>query len=355
MDRLSKLETIPSLRPDSRCGISILFSTHNGERTLPILIDALTKLNQPGVPWEIIAVDNASTDATPAILREAARHLPLTVLLSPRPGKHEALKVGAKCIAGDLVLFTDDDVKPSPDWITAYLDAASNNPGSSLFGGPITPMGIEPLSPWFEASANHHEVLFARSRHPGGKVDAIDFLYGPNFLIRRSEIGVLDEIPANLGPAFDRSNNYAMGLDSAIMQVLIHRGARPIFVPEASVQHCVRAYQTDLNYLLARAERHGRGIALRRVALAKHSCLTRFRILLEGALSYSKARFSVPAKPVPAGKDFDRLWDVHWPIGAMKGALMPIAQNSVPLPESGNSGIVFPKSDESMQAAASGK
>ena len=204
----------PSLRHDSRCGISILFATHNGERTLPILLDALTKLKQPGIPWEVVAVDNASTDATPQILREAAKKLPLRVLASPRPGKHEAIKRGAELVGGDLVLFTDDDVKPSPDWLTAYVDAANVHQASSLFGGPIIPAAIEPVSPWFDASFGHHEVLFARSQHPAGEVDATAFLYGPNFLIRSTEIGVLDEIPANLGPAFDRPTNYAMGVDS---------------------------------------------------------------------------------------------------------------------------------------------
>ena len=91
---------------------SVCFATHNGERTLPILLDALTKLKQPDIPWEVVAVDNASTDATPQILREAAKKLPLRVLASPRPGKHEAIKRGAELVGGDLVLFTDDDVKP---------------------------------------------------------------------------------------------------------------------------------------------------------------------------------------------------------------------------------------------------
>ncbi|MGC1587680.1 MAG: glycosyltransferase [Rhodomicrobium sp.] len=327
----------PALRHDTRCGISILFSTHNGARTLPILIDALTKLKQPDIAWEVVAVDNASTDATPAILREAAKHLPLRVLVSPRPGKHEAIKRGAELVTGDLVLFTDDDVKPSPDWLTAYLDAANTHRASSLFGGPIIPAAIEPVSPWFDASVGHHEVLFARSEHPAGEVDATAFLYGPNFLIRSTEIGVLDEIPANLGPAFDRPTNYAMGVDSAIVQALVCRGARPMFVPEASVQHCVRGYQTDLNYLLARAERHGRGIALRRIALSNHPRLTRSRIFAENALSYAKARLSEPQKPAASERDFDRLWAVHWPLGAMKGALMPIAQAALP-PVSGKRG-----------------
>lgn len=99
--------------------ISVILTSHNGESTLPLTLDALGKLLRPGDGVEFIAVDNASTDHTPNLLREAQDSLPLTVLSEPRPGKSFALNHALRHARGDLVVFTDDDVIPHAEWLEA--------------------------------------------------------------------------------------------------------------------------------------------------------------------------------------------------------------------------------------------
>src|SRR5438552_3549431 len=147
-------------------GIDLVFATHNGARTLPRMLAALERLYPPSRPWRVLAVDNASTDETAAILNRWAERLPLQVLSCSTPGKMPALRMAAPLTDGDLVVFTDDDVEPDPRWLRAYETAADASPQAGIFGGPINPAPVEPLEVWYELSRAHHAELFARAEVP---------------------------------------------------------------------------------------------------------------------------------------------------------------------------------------------
>jgi hypothetical protein len=306
---------------DTEAGIDILFASHNGVRTLPRMLSALRKLQAPRRPWRILAIDNSSTDDTPRLLAKAAGDLPLTPLSCPEPGKMPALKLGAKHVQGDLVVFTDDDIEPAPDWLRAYEVAADAAPQSvGVFGGPIQPSPMEDLSPWFEASRDHHAELYALTDEPEGQVDAAAHVFGPNFMIRRAHLDVLDEVAAGLGPTFvqGKAKSFAMGEDTQIMQLIAARGAGAAYVRAAGVKHLVRAFQTELPGLLQRAERHGRGAAIR-MAEAKNRALTR-RLRL--ALQYAPRALNVGSEQRSATpENFNAMWDARWAKGAIQGAL----------------------------------
>lgn len=300
-------------------GIDILFATHNGARTLPRMLAALRQLEPPQRPWRVIAVDNASTDATPELLRDAAADLAITVLHCPVPGKEQALKVGAAAVQGDLVLLTDDDVEPVPGWLKIYEEAADSMEEIGLFGGPIVPTPIEGVLPWFEASRDHHAELFASSDHPDGPVNAVASIYGPNYLIRRAYLDVFD-YHSGLGPTFaeGKSRTYPMGEDTMVMELLTRRGAAARYVRGAAVKHLVRTFQTDLDFMLRRAQRHGRGAAIRLAQRGQRPLMRRFK-LLASQLPRIFHRPGLAAQP-PSPERFNALWDAHWSRGACIGA-----------------------------------
>lgn len=302
-------------------GIDVIFATHSGARTLPLMLAALRRLEPPRRPWRILAVDNASTDETAALLAEAARDLPLIPLSCPEPGKMPALKIGAAQAQGDLVIFTDDDVEPDPGWLRAYeaaADAASAAVG--LFGGPIRPRPMEAVSPWFEASRDYHAELFARSDEPDGPVDAVARVFGPNFMIRREHLGVLDQVAPGLGPTFvsGKAKSFAMGEDTEIMALVMRASASATYVRAAAVNHLVRGFQTELGFMLSRAERHGRGTAIRLVEEKGRSPTRRAKIALEQAIR-SLAVKGAGGPPSPAA--FHAQWLARWHTGAVRGAL----------------------------------
>jgi glycosyltransferase involved in cell wall biosynthesis len=120
--------------------ITVIFSSHNGAETLPAMMESFCALRTDGLPYRIVAVDNASTDATARILQSYRRRLPLACLTEPRRGKNIALNRAVAEIEGDIVVATDDDVLPRPDWLLTFKAAFDAHPEVDVLGGRIEPL-----------------------------------------------------------------------------------------------------------------------------------------------------------------------------------------------------------------------
>lgn len=298
-------------------GLTVLFATHNGAQTLPRMLAALTRTKAPRRPWRIVAVDNASTDGSAEILRGKAARLPLQVLNCPNPGKMPALIHGAGAVGGDLVVITDDDVEPDPDWLVAYEQAADEHPEAGLFGGPILPVALDPLGPWFDASVGQRAELFAYTEIGDGPIDATTQIFGPNLMLRREHLDLLREVGTVLGPTFAGSRSFPMGEDTLLVCRAQERAIVARGVARARVRHLVRGFQTDLDYMLERAVRHGRGWAIRYAGTRSPLLRRRLKLLLMGMAG----SISFADRQVPEAAAFDRLWRAHWMRGVVLGAL----------------------------------
>lgn len=301
-------------------GLTVLFATHNGAQTLPRMLAALAGATPPRRPWRIVAVDNASTDDSAAILQAAsASGLPLQRLYCATPGKMAALIHGATAVSGDLVVITDDDVEPDTEWLTSYERAADQHPEAGLFGGPILPAAVEDVGPWFEASVRQRAELFAYTEIGDGPIDAAAQIYGPNFMLRRQHLDLLREVGTLLGPTFDGRQNqrFPMGEDTLLAVRAQERSILARGVARARVRHQVRRFQTDLDYMLERAVRHGRGWAIRYAGVRSPSPRRRIRLLLKGLAG----SVTFASRRVPEPDAFNRLWRSYWMRGVILGAL----------------------------------
>ncbi|WP_407344418.1 glycosyltransferase [Pengzhenrongella phosphoraccumulans] len=80
------------------------------------------------VAWEVIVVDNGSSDATVAIAQSYADRLPrLTVTTCERPGANAARNAGAGAAAGELLLYCDADDVVAPGWVSAMVEALATD------------------------------------------------------------------------------------------------------------------------------------------------------------------------------------------------------------------------------------
>ncbi len=94
--------------------ITVVVPAFDAEATLGACLDALAAQTPPAGGLEIIVVDDGSTDATGAI---AGRHpVSARLIAQPHAGAAAARNRGAAAAAGDLLLFTDADCRPAPDW-----------------------------------------------------------------------------------------------------------------------------------------------------------------------------------------------------------------------------------------------
>ena len=80
-------------------------------------------------------VDNNSTDHTPNVVGQFAARLPIRPAKAERMGLSVALNEGLRHARGELIVFTNDDVTPRPDWLLELTAAAGRHPDAGGFGG----------------------------------------------------------------------------------------------------------------------------------------------------------------------------------------------------------------------------
>ncbi|GJD17228.1 glycosyl transferase family protein [Rivularia sp. IAM M-261] len=121
---------------------SIAIPTFNGKKYLSELIERLqNQLNVENISWEIIIVDNNSTDNTAKLIQEYQatwRHpFPLKYYLETKQGAAYARQRAVEEAKGKFIGFLDDDNYPALDWVSAAYKFAQHNPNVGAFGSQI--------------------------------------------------------------------------------------------------------------------------------------------------------------------------------------------------------------------------
>lgn len=130
------------------CDLSVVISTHNRAAMLPEVVEAL--FAQEGAPpFEVVIVDNASTDGTGDVLRMlTARHPALRSAREPRRGVSHGRNLGIALARAPIVAFTDDDVRVSPGWLATIARCLADHPGADWIGGRVLPRWTAPPPAW---------------------------------------------------------------------------------------------------------------------------------------------------------------------------------------------------------------
>ena len=100
-------------------------------------------------PWELIVVDNNSTDATPLVVAAAAARfpVPLRYIFEREQGRCAALNAGIRAARGEVIVTTDDDVRVEPNWLDTARDALGGL-DCDYVGGKVLPVWSGTRPPW---------------------------------------------------------------------------------------------------------------------------------------------------------------------------------------------------------------
>lgn len=239
--------------------ISIVFATFNGTRTLPKMLEALCNMSAPASGFEIIAIDNGSTDATLDLLNNYVKRLPLQIFQQPVRGKNRALNLGIEHVKGDLVVLTDDDIIPAEDWLLKFEACALSHPEKSLFGGAILPHWESPPSNWIYDSVplGITFALTAPDLEEGPIFPGL--VWGANMMIRRAVFDAGHRFNENVGPS---AGQYIMGSETEFNIRISQHGYQAWFCPSAKVAHIIRTFQIEKSWIFKRAYRYGRNKCL---------------------------------------------------------------------------------------------
>lgn len=121
----------------SELSISVVICTRNRANPLRETLAHYQSL-RVSVPFELVIVDNGSTDNTQQVIQSVqAAGLPIRATICAQPGLGRAREHGRQVATGDYLIFTDDDCYPDPSFIEAYRQVFTENPNVGFFGGRI--------------------------------------------------------------------------------------------------------------------------------------------------------------------------------------------------------------------------
>jgi glycosyltransferase involved in cell wall biosynthesis len=130
--------------------ISVVVSTYNRCALLGEAIESIFEQKEPLPSFELILVDNNSSDGTRAVVDGlVARFGPrLRYVFEGRQGLSHGRNAGIAHARAPLIAFTDDDVRVAPDWLRAMVRAFDEHPDASFVGGKVLPRWPSPPPEW---------------------------------------------------------------------------------------------------------------------------------------------------------------------------------------------------------------
>jgi glycosyltransferase involved in cell wall biosynthesis len=127
--------------------VSIVVPTFNRCSSLCTLLNALAVQNAPPTSFEVIVVDDGSTDGTVEHVRSLAMPYALRVVQQAHDGPARARNLGVEQARGEVILFLDDDVVPAADLVATHV-AAQTGHDDLVVIGPMLPPRDWPRPAW---------------------------------------------------------------------------------------------------------------------------------------------------------------------------------------------------------------
>ncbi len=245
-----------------RTYISVIICTRNRGASLRRTLDSLlTPSNLARNDWELILVDNGSTDDTSRITSEYAAKFPghVRTLMELRKGKSYALNSGIRAARGEILAFTDDDCEADANYLVG-IRTVFEDPGVYVAQGRIVlelrhePPWLTPTLKTFLAHLDHDNLEEAWAREP--------LLFGANMLLRRSAVARAGGFRTDLGPGTPAG----FGEEMELSRRLLNLGIRPLWAPHVLIHHRPEVGRLRRRYYIKRFYRNGVSLARMRPA-----------------------------------------------------------------------------------------
>lgn len=212
---------------EQKIDISVVVPFYNAGDTIENCITALLGQRYPAEHYEIIMVDNNSTDDTAEIIKKYPR---IKLLFEEKKGSYAARNRGVSESKGEIIAFTDSDCAPSPDWLVSF-SKAFQDPGVGVLQGrrlySTHSLGLLLLQ---EYESERADFTFS------GRLPGLYYGYTNNMAVRR-------DIFDKCGPFLE----VPRGADSIFVNRAIDEYSPGIirYVPEAVIRHSEIEGPTD--------------------------------------------------------------------------------------------------------------
>ncbi len=276
--------------------VSVILCTFNRCQSLPKALESIGASTFPtSVEWEVLVVDNNSSDGTRQVIQDFCHHYPdrFRYTFEPQQGKSHALNMGIRESRGDVLAFMDDDVTVDHLWLQ-NLTASLNVSDWAGAGGRIIPEWNTSPPRWLPLDGRFASAPLALFDLGLDSVQLTEPPFGTNMAFRKVMFEKYGGFRADLGPNPD---NLIRGEDTEFGSRLLSAGERLRYEPTAVVYHPVAANRARKDYFLAWWFDKGRADIRQHGLEANRICYRGVPLVLFRRLAIWTVRWIVAVKP----------------------------------------------------------
>lgn len=235
-------------------GVSVVICCHNSASRIPQTLRHLqVQTGTFGIPWEVILVNNGSTDDTEAVAQRVwAESAPvdLRIVDEPQPGLNHARLRGLMESRFEFLSLIDDDNWVAPDWVRKVFTILSTKPSVAACGGRGSAVSETAPPFWFPM----FESAFAVG--PQGEREGVvpkerAFLYGAGLTVRASVWRRLLADGHRMVLSDRKGNSLSSGGDSELCHALVLAGWKLWYDPSLTFHHFIPESRLRWDYLRA--------------------------------------------------------------------------------------------------------
>jgi len=231
--------------------LSVIICTYNRCDFLPAALNSLANQTLPKEQFEVLVINNNSTDETEAVSKEFERNHPAVNFgyhIEKNQGLSFARNRGIKESQGKYISYIDDDAIASPEYAEAVLEAFENYPDYAALGGKVTPFYDNGEPKWL-------------TPHLWGMVAKVDQGEEPKTFGKKTPVGCnmafRKKIFDTIG-LFDTERTKNRWDDRYIFNQVSDHGLKTLYYPKASVRHHIPSSRVSEEGIVNLARSNGK-------------------------------------------------------------------------------------------------
>ena len=242
---------MPSLSDYLRKGISVVICCHNSaERIEQTLIHLANQEVKAGIQWEVILVDNRSSDGTSEIAEQTWQKFNSSVsfrcVFEPLLGVANARQLGIAEAKFEYLVFCDDDNWLSPEYVSIAFEVMEQNPKIGVLGGYAKVVTDSTLPEWFQEY--RHGYAIGRQATSSGDITNRGFVWGAGMVVRKSDLKSMHKKGFKHFLSGRKASELLAGEDSEICKWHLLEGYLLWYDERLVFQHFLPAHRLNEEY-----------------------------------------------------------------------------------------------------------
>lgn len=235
-----------------RKGISVVICTHNGSNTIRKVLRNLSRQKLADIEWEILLVDNASTDNVSKIAAEEWENyrndIELRILNEHQLGKDKALELGFKESKYSYLIICDDDNLLSDTYLRLSYQIMEKDPQIGVLGSRAKPIFECKPPTWINKFYSHYAI--GRQNSSTGEIKGYGFVWGAGAVYNMEAYNHLKKIGYQRILTYENNPRNCRSEDVELCLAIRLAGFKLWYCDKLTLQHYISSNKLRWSYLM---------------------------------------------------------------------------------------------------------